>query len=467
MKIRDLILSVLVLGMVISTGTLVLFSSSGIGDIKDTTSEASSGELLANASKNLEYIAIGFRDSLDNQMQNQYQMVRSWAMQPAIINAVKEAQGYSVEELYEMWSAEATRVYNGYVATGDGDPDNDLFPEVSRYLSDLSATTSFKSIFITDYRGYVIAANTATDDFDQGPADWTIRLQSGNPVLMKVGTSEVDEDYWGSISEKIGALEGGETWWKAANVAEDGMYVSDIIWNESTDSWGIETVSQLRDPDTDEYLGLIKAIFDYDTFIAQLVEVENLDVYEIKVVDHNGIVVATSLDDKSKINSILINVKNQAGFQNAIAGGSGSIPNSFTDENGQDVFVGYAMSDDANGHIVMVTKKAADITAPIDAFIGTLQSSIGDRSSTLQNNMIIIGVSVAVVIIILAALIMRAKVTVPLKKLTNVSEKLSKGEIEGLEIDIKGKDEISSFGESFKGVLAAFHFLKDEAEKKN
>ena len=67
----------------------------------------------------------------------------------------------------------------------------------------------------------------------------------------------------------------------------------------------------------------------------------------------------------------------------------------------------------------------------------------------------------------LAALIMRAKVAVPLKKLTNVSEKLSKGEIEGLEIDIKGKDEISSFGESFKGVLAAFHFLKDEAEKKN
>ena len=115
----------------------------------------------------------------------------------------------------------------------------------------------------------------------------------------------------------------------------------------------------------------------------------------------------------------------------------------------------------------MVTNKVADITAPINAFIGTLQSNIGDKGSTLQRNMIIIGVVVAVIIIVLAALIMRAKVAVPLKKLTNVSEKLSKGEIEGLEIDIKGKDEISSFGESFKGVLAAFHVLKDEAEKKN
>ena len=62
---------------------------------------------------------------------------------------------------------------------------------------------------------------------------------------------------------------------------------------------------------------------------------------------------------------------------------------------------------------------------------------------------------------------MRAKVAKPLEKLTNVSQKLSKGEIEGLEIDIEGKDEIGSFGESFKGVLAAFHFLKDAAEKKH
>ena len=181
--------------------------------------------------------------------------------------------------------------------------------------------------------------------------------------------------------------------------------------------------------------------------------------------DYLGIIVATSLEDKSKVNNANFNVQNQASFKNAIAEGSGSISQSFIDENGQDVFIGYARSNDVNGHVIMVTKTASEISAPIDMFIGTLQSDIGDKSSALQRNMIIIGAVVAIVIIALATLILIAKVSVPLKKLTNVSEKLSKGEIEGLEIDIKGKDEISSFGESFKGVLAAFHFLKDEAEK--
>jgi HAMP domain-containing protein len=450
MKIRDLILAVLIIGMVISTGTLVAFASNGTSDVKNITSEASSEELLANASKNLEYIAIGFRDSLDNQMQNQYEMVKTWALESAIINAVKEAQSYTKEELYEMWSAEETRIYNNGEAVGDGNPNNDVSPSVSKYLIDLSANTNYPEILVTDYRGYVIAANTATNDFDQGPDDWTVFLTDGVPE-MKKGDS----------------IEGGEDWYRAANSAKSGFYITDIVWNESTGSWGIDIVSQLRDPDTDEYLGVIKAVFDYDTFIAQFVEVENLDVYEVKVVNIDGVILATSLNDKSKVNSDTITLEDQDCFWVAVVSYSGNIPEAYLDENGESVCVGFAKSKDYNRHIVMVTNKAADIEAPIDAFIGTLQSSIGDRSSTLQRNMIIIGVSVAVAIIILAALIMRAKVAVPLKKLTNVSEKLSKGEIEGLEIDIKGKDEISSFGESFKGVLAAFHFLKDEAEKKN
>jgi HAMP domain-containing protein len=448
MKIRDLILAVLIIGMVISTGTLVVFASSGISDIKDTTSEASSGELLGIASKNLEDIAISIRDSLDSQMQNQYEMVKSWALQPALLEVAKKAQSYSKEELYEMWSSEATREYNDGEAVGDGNPDNDLFPPVSKYISHLSAGTDYPEIFITDYRGYVIAANAATDDFDQGPDDWRVFLTDGIPVFKKANP-----------------VEGGEDWYRAGNSAKNGFYVSDIVWNDSSSTWGIEIISQLRDPDTNEYLGQIKAVFDYGKFIDQFVEVENLDIYEIKIVDHNGIVVATSLKDKSKVNNGNVNLKNDTSFKNAIAEGSGSISKSYTDENGQDVFVGYARSNDVNGLVTMVTKKAADIAAPIDKFVGTLQANIGDKSSSLQRNMLIIGAVVAVVIIVLAALIMRAKVSIPLRKLTNVSEKLSKGEIQGLEIDIKGKDEISRFGESFKGVLAAFEFLKDEAEK--
>ena len=450
MKIRDLILALLVIGMVISTGILVGFASSGISDIKDTTSEASSGELLGIASRNLEDIAISIRDSLDSQMQNQYEMVKTWANEPTILEAARKAQTYSVEELYEMWSAEATRVYNDKdEATGDANPDNDLSPDVSEYLTRLAIMTKYLEISITDSRGYTIAANGATGDFDQGPDDWRLILQAGNPVFMKFGSDP-----------------GGEDWYKGANQATDGFYVSDIIWNDSTESWGVEIVSQLRDPVTYGYLGQIKAVFDYGKFIDQFVKAENYNVYEIKMVDNIGIIVATSLENKNKINNALFNMQDQAIFKDVIAKGIGSTSQSYIDENDEDVFVGYARSNDTNGHIIMVSKKVSDIAEPIDKFIGTLQDNISEKSSVLQRNMIIIGAAVAIVIIVLAALIIRAKVAIPLKKLTTVSDKLTKGEIEGLEIDLKGKDEISKFGESFKGVLAAFNFLKEEAEKK-
>jgi HAMP domain-containing protein len=449
MKIRDLILSLLIIGMVISTGTLVAFASSGISDIKDTTSEASSWELLVNASKNLEDMAINIRDSLDSQMQNQYEMVKTWARGPDLLEVAKKAQSYTKEELYEMWSAAATRKYNNDEAVGDGNLDNDLSPPVSRYLADLSATTNYPEISVTDARGYTIAASVATGDFDQGPDDWTVFLEDGVPVFK--------------MNQPI---EGGEDWYRAANSARDGFYISEIIWDENSAKWGIDIVSQLKDPETKEYLGQIKAFFDYSTFIGQFVNTEEFDVYEIKVVDINGMIVATSLENKSKINNHAANLQNQDAFWEAVAKWHGNLSKAYLDENGESVCVGFAKSVDYNRHIIMVTKKAADIATPIDKFIGTLQDNIGDKSSVLQRNMLIIGAVVAIVIIVLAALILRAKVSNPLRKLTTVSEKLSKGEIEGLELDIKGKDEISRFGESFKGVLAAFNFLKDEAEKK-
>jgi HAMP domain-containing protein len=449
MKIRDLILIVLIVGMVLSTGILVAFTSSGISDVKATTSEASSGELLGIASENLKSVAIGIRNSLDSQMQNQYEMVKTWAQSPALTNVAKAAQKYTKEQLYEMWSAEATREYDDGEAVGDGNPNNDLDPSVSEYLAKLTKTTAFPEIFITDSRGYAIAANAATGDFDQGPDDWRIFLEDGVPVFKKHGPSE-----------------GGEGWYKATNESPDGFYVSEITWDDSARTWGLEIMSQLREPETNEYLGQIKAVFDYGTFIDQFVGVEDLDVYEIKVVDKAGTIVATSLDDKSKVNNDDVNVRNSAYFLNAMSGISGADTGAAVDENGQSVYAGSAISQDVNGHIVVVTKKAADVASPVDAFTGNLQSAIGDKSSSLQTSMIIVGLVVAAVIIVLATLIIRSKVSLPLKKLTAVSDKLSKGEIDGLSIDVQGRDEIGSFGESFKGVLAAFNFLKDEAEKK-
>lgn len=449
MKIRDLILAVLAAGMVISTGILTGFTSSEIDDIEDVTSEASADVLEDTANDNLKNIAIGIRDSLDSQMQSQYEMVRTWAQAPTLLNAAQAAQDYTMEELYEMWSAEAARKYDEGEAVGDGNPDNDLDPAASNYLVALSNSTAFPEIFITDSRGYAIAASGATGDFDQGPDDWRVFLENGVPVFKKHKPAE-----------------GGEGWYRDTNASSDGFFVGEVEWDNSAGTWGIDIVSQMRDPTTNAYLGQIKAVFDYGSFIDQFVTTEELDVYEIKVVNQASVIVATSLDNKDKVNNEDVTVEGME-YLKAVNGGAtaGFNAEPEIDENGKEVHVGYAVSSDVNQHIVVVSKEAAAVDGPIDAFVGDLRSRISDAGSALQANMILVGVIVAVVNLVLAFLIMRAKISTPLKKLTMVSERLSKGEIEGLEVDVSGSDEIGQFGESFKGVLAAFNLLKEEAER--
>ncbi len=440
MKIRDLIMVVMVVGMVAITGILVGFAANGITDIEDVTSESSSDELVNNANQNLQNIAIGIRDSLDNQMTNQYEMVTTWAQAPTLVNTAKDAQNYSMEDLYDMWSEENNRVYDEGEAVGDGNPNNDLNPTASQYLATLATSTSFPEIFITDNRGYAIAANAATGDFDQGPDDWRYFHDQGYI--------------------KHDPAEGGEGWYRDTNDSADGFLVGAVEWDGSASTWGIDTVAQMRDPVTNEYLGQIKALFNYGSFIDQFVTTEELDVYEIKVVNQAGGVVATSLDNKSKVNNENYTVSNAAYFTSASNGNTtGASTSVAIDENGESVYTGYAVSSDVNGHIVVVTMKESAVSGPIDAFVGGMQSDISDKGSDLQTNMIIVGAVVALIILAISFLIMRAKISAPISKLTEISKKLSKGDIEGLKIDAKGTDEIGQLGESFEGVLAAFETM--------
>lgn len=412
MKIRDLILLVLVLGMVVSTGVLVVFASSGIGDIKNITSESSSEELMATAGKNLQAVALGIRNSLDSQMKKEYEMVRGWAMDPFVIETAKQASYYTGSQLTEMWS--------------DGKWENDLSPSLSKYFARLTAASDFSEIILTDSRGYLIASSGTTGTFDHSQAEW----------------------YQATLADK------------------NLVHKSDVIWDDGTKTCKLEITSQLKD-DSNTYVGQIKGVYTYSSLIKQFEDILTLQVYEVKVVDSKGTVLTTSHTDKTKVNNSDYNVSSDIAFTNAMIYLNGFVTDGYVDENNETVCAGYAKSIDVNNHVVMVTKKLAGVEAPINTFLGTLQTAIGDKSAVLQRNMIIIGAAVAIVLLIVAYLIIRAKVSVPLKKLTVISDKLANGEIEGLDINVHGKDEISSFGEHFKGVLAAFNFLKEEAETKN
>lgn len=446
MKIRDSILVVLGAGFVVISATLVGFATNEVKKIEGVTSDASADVLVGTADKNLQNIAIGVRDSLDSQMKNQYEMVRSWAKAPTLIELARVANGKSLEVVFDAWSREKGRAFRDGIAKGDGDPDNDISPAASHYLGALSKSLPYPELFATDARGFVVAASGVTSDFDQGADDQSFFEGQG----FKKNKPEL----------------GGEPWYRQTVEAKDGLYVGPVKWDASAKSWGIEIVAQIRDPKDDSYLGQLKAVFDYGKFIYDFVNTNDQDLFEVKVIDPKGTVVATSLPNKDKVNNKNV-VLDQSEYMQAIKSGASSGFNTKVgpDENGESVFAGFAVSKDVNHHVVVVTKKQAVIQQPIDAFVGQLRGKISQAGQVLRQDMLLVASVATLVAFLLAWFLLKSKITVPIAKLTHVSEKLSQGEIEGLEIDVAGNDEIGKFGESFKGVLAAFHLLMEEAEK--
>jgi methyl-accepting chemotaxis protein len=91
----------------------------------------------------------------------------------------------------------------------------------------------------------------------------------------------------------------------------------------------------------------------------------------------------------------------------------------------------------------------------------TVQSQIADAN---RGKNIGISLTVAALLVMLAGGFLFARsVTRRVNRLTAISDKLARAEIDGLSVDVTGNDEIGRLGHSLQGVLAAFHELRDEA----
>jgi len=266
-------------------------------------------------------------------------MVKTWAKSPILLEAAKDAQLYGLIALYEMWSAEATREYDEGEACGDGDPANDISPEASAFLTDIAATSGVvPDIFITNFNGYAIAANGATGDFDQGPSDWRIFLDdAGEPYFKKHKPAE-----------------GGEGWYRKTNESPTRFWAGEVEWDGL---WIADTCCQLRDPDTDEYLGQIKPTLDYGKIASGIVERGETYLYEIKVITADGTIVATSEADQAKVNNEAVTLSNMAFFKE-VQGGRTAGYTLETDEDGERVNIGYAVSFDVSKNIIVVSQLA-------------------------------------------------------------------------------------------------------------
>ena len=201
-------------------------------------------------------LAIEVMDKINREMDNAMILVRNWSTIPAVLNAVVTGRKRTFDELHTAWQT-------------DGLTTN----ATATLLKNLQATTQnrFKEIFITDSRGYVIAATNKTSDFDQGSGD--------DPPF-------------------------GEPWWAAAR--KKGEHIGDIDYDESAKVYSVDINMNLTTADG-QSVGVIKAVYNMENiqnikqnrpFIGALSKGET---WYYELINQKGLLLATRESERERI----------------------------------------------------------------------------------------------------------------------------------------------------------------------
>ena len=160
--------------------------------------------------------AIEAMNKIDREMENIRLLIENWTSfenRKVLVNAVTEAQKKSYDQLFEEWNRDGLTSTPG-----------------AEFLKNLQQTNpnQFKEIFLTDLRGYVIAATGKTSDFDQGPGD--------DPPF-------------------------GEKWWAAAK--DKGEHIGEIGFDESAGVYSVDVNMSVK-ADDDETVGIMKVVYSVE-----------------------------------------------------------------------------------------------------------------------------------------------------------------------------------------------------------
>lgn len=201
-------------------------------------------------------LAIEVMDKINREMDNAMLLVRNWSTMPAVLTAVVTGRKRTFDELHTAWQT-------------DGLTTN----STATLLKNLQATTQnrFKEIFVTDSRGYVIAATNKTSDFDQGSGD--------DPPF-------------------------GEPWWAAAQ--KKGEHIGDIDYDESAEVYSVDINMNITTADG-QSAGVIKAVYNMENiqnmkqnrpFIGALSKGET---WYYELINQKGLLLATRESERERI----------------------------------------------------------------------------------------------------------------------------------------------------------------------
>ncbi len=350
-----------------------------------------------------------------------------WAKTPNVVAAAREGaqaherRGFSGQTITEVEDQFASRKSLG------------LFPETDAYLKgQIALSPHFGEVFFTDANGFNVAMTNPTSDF-------------------------VQRD---------------EGWWRQA--WNSGIDIGQVEFDESAGIWSIEISVRIDDPLTQERLGVMKTVLG----VSLIQEVANARAAEIgggsvTVVNAEGLLLAetASRHARNRIMNSEVSLRSDPALAEVFASdGSGFML-------GERVVLGYAHLARDNYRdlvssfrgfdwVVLVEQPTAVAFAPIDRLV-TVQEALESSKGVIGIVLIAAVVLVAMISMALASLMSR-KITVPLFKLRELADRVSKGDT-SKSIEVRSDDEIKDLAVAFermrKSISIAMRKLRESRAK--
>ena len=198
-------------------------------------------------------LAITAMDKIDREMENIRLLVKNWTSfenRKVLVRIATEGGQKSYEQLFDEWNRD------GLTSTPGA--------EFLKNLQQQTNPNQFKEIFLTDQRGYVVAATGKTSDFDQGPAD--------DPPF-------------------------GEKWWAAAK--EKGEHIGDIDFDESAEVYSVD-VNMSIETDDNQYVGVLKVVYSVEN-IREVMGGNRGDSRHYELINRYGYIVAAAETEQKQI----------------------------------------------------------------------------------------------------------------------------------------------------------------------
>ena len=197
-------------------------------------------------------LAVEAMDKIDREMENIRLLVKNWTSfenRKVLVSTATAGSQKSYDELFDEWDRDGLTSTPG-----------------AQFLENLRQQTNpnqFKEIFLTDLRGYVVAATGKTSDFDQGPGD--------DPPF-------------------------GETWWAAAR--EKGEHIGDVDFDESAGVYSVDINMSIK-ADDEETVGIMKVVYSVEN-IRDLIEGEGATRH-YELLNRYGYIVAAAEIEPERI----------------------------------------------------------------------------------------------------------------------------------------------------------------------